>query len=271
MSNGVPDSSPGADKHALLFDGPGWSASYGDAYLEAYPDYVEEKAAQNAKIRALLGLLNEMGLAPPPSSRLLILGTGHGPHEAVLAAAGYAVIGLDLNLEALRRARRSCRPGVSHLLADITRPLPLRDASCAAVLSLGSSFGFEEDATNRRVFVGAAAALAPRGVFVLDYVNGAAARQGVPVLVTPLPAGKVRYEEQVDVAGGSASLKRVTVRRGEQTLATFYHYMRYYSLDECRAMLEAAGLCVLGAFGDLDGRPFVPDSSGQIVIVARQA
>ena len=78
--------------------------------------------------------LQEHPQAPQPSGRVLVPGCGRGHEAALLAALGFAVVGLDFSVEALREARRihGEQPGrLSWLQAD------LLDAEGLAAAGLG--------------------------------------------------------------------------------------------------------------------------------------
>ena len=83
------------------------------------------------------------------SDRILDLGCGWGRHLRLLREAGHDVLGVDLSLALLRRAREASEagePGDGRLTsapvaaADMRR-LPLRDASFDIVLNLATSLG----------------------------------------------------------------------------------------------------------------------------------
>ncbi len=75
----------------------------------------------------------------PPGSRVLDIACGSGRNVVALAAGGARVVGLDLLPDALARARRLAtaaptpRPAPVFVVADATRPLPLRAAAFDAI------------------------------------------------------------------------------------------------------------------------------------------
>jgi hypothetical protein len=50
---------------------------------------------------------------------------------------------------------------------------------------------------------------------------------------------------------------------------TWWHFV--FTVDEIRALLEAAGLVVTGLYGDLRGRTFVSGDSRLLVVAERTA
>jgi len=90
----------------------------------------------------LLQLLQEHPQAPQPPGRVVVPGCGRGHEAALLAALGFAVVGVDFSAEAVREARRlhGERPGqLSWLQADVLDGEALASAglgpdSCDGVL-----------------------------------------------------------------------------------------------------------------------------------------
>ena len=114
-------------------------------------------------------------LGPATTGVVLDAGAGTGRHALALAAAieGH-VIALDRDRAACAhcRARSSAllparRDAVSVVAADLAA-LPLRAASCDAVLSLWQSFGYEDHETNAGLLAGFARVLRPGARLILD-------------------------------------------------------------------------------------------------------
>lgn len=83
-----------------------------------------------------------------PAGRALDIGCGRGKDTAWLLAEGYNVTALDLSPEALMRSSQS-NPAARHHLCDITRGLPLPDASEALVVANLSLHYFDRPTTEQ--------------------------------------------------------------------------------------------------------------------------
>jgi len=197
-----------------------------------------------------------LGLEHP--GRLLDLPCGHGRHALAFAARGHHVTGINL-----------ARPAVSSAAAEARRlglPAEFRvgdmrhppngggfDGACC----LGNSFGYLAHVDLVRFLRGMHAALRPGGRWVID--TGTAAESLLPAFSSGervLEAGGIRFwvEKRHDAIEGRL-IERTTLERGDQREEGTVSY-GVYTLAELRRLLETTGWRVLGAHGDLDGRPF---------------
>ena len=108
-------------------------------------------------------------LPPAEFPALLDVCCGPGRHAAALAALGYRVLGVDVNAEAVARARAAVPDAVFRVL-DM-RELDSLDRRFDAVTNLWHSFGYFDDAGNERVLAAMAARLRPGGRLLLDVYN----------------------------------------------------------------------------------------------------
>jgi SAM-dependent methyltransferase len=90
----------------------------------------------------LQAFLQHHALAPEPPGRVLVPGCGRGHEAALLAAAGFAAVGLDFSAAALAEAERlhGSGPALQWLQADLFDPAAL----AAAGLTPGSLQGVLE-------------------------------------------------------------------------------------------------------------------------------
>jgi hypothetical protein len=117
-----------------------------------------------------------------------------------------------------------------------------------------------------------AAALAPRGRFVLDYLNAEHVRR-------TLTAGEQELEPFGD--GGRHNEVRVTRRIGADGRFVikeielrdegrrFQERVRLYDAEELAGLLTDAGLRITARFGDYDGGPPGPKAPRVILVGAR--
>ena len=98
---------------------------------------------------------------------VLDLCCGQGRHSHLLANAGLTVIGVDGSHFLLEAAQK--RQGIYFVEGDM-RSIPLKPI-CDAVVNLFTSFGFFDEAGNRKVLSEIASVLKPGGKCLLDYWN----------------------------------------------------------------------------------------------------
>lgn len=238
---------------------------FGEEYHALYPHRDEEDARRAVElIRGVATWDRE--------DWILDLACGPGRHAAELGLGAGRVVGYDLSRAMLRRARERTHGKVNLVRGDM-RALPFRHATFALAVNLFTSFGyFLSDDEHRRVVHQVAAALAPGGYFVLDYLNAEQVRR------------TLRASEQAGHRRGAAERRtevRVTRRIGEDGRFVikeielrdegrrFQERVRLFRPDELATMLTDAGLQVRARFGDYDGAPPTPDSPRVILIAVR--
>ncbi|PSQ39046.1 hypothetical protein BRD13_04645 [Halobacteriales archaeon SW_5_70_135] len=148
--------------------------------------------------------------------RLLDAPCGHGRHASRLAARGHAVAGLDRSSAFLDRARADARERgvaerVDYRQGDL-RSLPYDDAAFDGVYNLLTSFGFFDEAGDRKQLAEFARVLRPGGRLVMELAH----RDGVlydyrPADVTRTAAGTVVEERSFDPRTGRNRSERLTV------------------------------------------------------------
>ncbi len=229
---------------------PEWfEAWFGEEYLALYPHRDAEDAAR------LVALLHRV-LGWGPGWRVLDIACGPGRHAAALDGEGMRVVGLDLSLALLRRARTVT--GSPLVRADM-RALPVRPGSMDAALSLFTSFGyFETDAEHAETLREMAGTVRPGGWFVLDFLNADAVRASVarlePGLLVPGEAGsRVRRSLTPD---GARVVKDILLPDGRH----FLERVRLFSPAELERLLAGAGVECRHRFGDYAGGPLAADA-----------
>lgn len=221
-----------------------------------------------SEARREVAVVREM-LALSQDDRLLDLGCGWGRHLRLLFAAGHRVVGVDLSPALLDLARAAARPCL--VAGDMLR-LPLRDASFDAVVNLATSLGlFLDDDAAIRALTEARRVLRPGGRLLLEGMH----RDDVVASFAPrvrwwLEDGtEVRARRRFDARAGVSH--EVLRWRGPIGRGQKRHALRIRTATELVRLLETAGLTVLRAWGDWDGRPFRHDSPRLVVLAARPA
>ncbi len=238
---------------------------FGEEYHALYPHRDEEDARRAVElIRGVATWDRE--------DWILDLACGPGRHAAELEGLGAGrVVGYDLSRAMLRRARERTHGQVSLVRGDM-RALPFRHATFALAVNLFTSFGyFLSDDEHRRVVHQVAAALAPGGYFVLDYLNAEQVRRTLRASEQAgrRPGAERRTEIRVTRRIGEDGrfvIKEIELRDEGRR---FQERVRLFRPDELATMLTDAGLQVLARFGDYDGAPPTPDSPRVILIAVR--
>jgi SAM-dependent methyltransferase len=220
-----------------------------DEYLYFYEETLrqEDTTAQVAFVE------RELSLAP--GARVLDLGCGHGRHANELGRRGYAVLGVDIVLGFLEKAREEARREglrVDYALGDV-RGLGVV-SSFDHALSLFDAFGFLDDGGNQEYLRSAAAALRPGGTLLLDLRNRDwVVRNILPVTVLDKGCDLMVDRHVFDTVTGRLVDRRTYVRAGRARTVTFS--IRLYTLGEIGALLQAAGFTVERSWGGWDGSP----------------
>ena len=263
-----------AESEEILIGESGYEPSYGTAYLESFPDYVEDRKNQYKFVKKLFERLIENNIFLEKGGLTLVLGTGHGPHEPGLSDKGLKIIGMDISYSSLKIAHQQAEKrslDSQHVVADMIVHFPFKRNLFDAIFNLGTSFGFhKEDNQNATVFINACEILQAGGVFVFDYVNPVWITEKEHKKNTKLPNGSIRTEEfEYDPISRSSLTKFELLQpNGEKTC--FYHYIKYYSLTEVSEMMLRSGLKILRTYGNADGDPFVEHESPQMIIIAQK-
>lgn len=212
----------------------------------------------------------------------LEIGAGSGRITGVLAGGPAPLVALDLDLNALRRARRRLagRADVHLLLADMRRfRLGTRFSLVACANDPFSHLRTDE---GRAAAVGRIADhLAGDGALILDALWFPEARRrevAAPGGLTEertVPddedrtALTVRQTWRCDPESGRCTA-RYECRRGGELAARSVFVGRYWTLEELEARLGAAGLRIDRLWGDYERGDWSPDSE-RLVVVASPA
>lgn len=242
-----------------------WDAHwFGEPYLALYPERADREArSQAAFAREILAPYAKAGRL-----RFLDLGSGTGRRAAALEAGLGGTSGIDPSVRLLVAGRRRdprLRPGT--FCGQVER-LPLATRTVGAAVSFTGCFGrSEEPADDARVAAEVARVLAPGGAVLSAVFNA-----------ERLVAGLVRREEKT-VAGTRVVIRRRydPVRRmiekeiemgSGDSWSRHAQRARALSEHELRMRLRAAGLTVVGSWGDFDGSAFDRRRSPRLLLLA---
>lgn len=254
----------------------GYDVSYGQTYIDAFPEYIQDKEGHKAKVDGIMNMLQKLGLRPLPGSEVAVIGCGQGTHDEFLARDyGLRVSGVDISEEALDIARKEAERAnlsIQYMYADATLGLPFAANSKYAAYCIGTSWGMNpQDQRNQAMFTHIFSILQPGGVFVLDYVNGQKWRnlEGEKYeATTELADGVIRIVEGEYYPDQATQITKVTLERPGQQTRFYYEHVKYYKLEEVLTMLKMVGFVIQKISGDVEGAPFDPLMSDQMVIIA---
>ncbi len=233
---------------------------FGEEYLRLYPHRDDDDAAQLTALIANHTVLR--------GRTLLDLACGPGRHVALFRNLGAHVVGLDLSMPLLSRARHQNGNETPALVRGDMRRLPFGEASFDVVVNLFTSFGyFVDDKQHAAVLRGAAATLRPGGTFVLDYLNADAIRRSlVPNDEIQLGNQRVAVERSITPDERFVIKEIHLVDDGR----SFIERVRLFSPGELEAMLRDAGLDVGEPIGDYQGHSLTETSPRAIFFGERR-
>jgi cyclopropane fatty-acyl-phospholipid synthase-like methyltransferase len=212
-----------------------------------------------------------------PGDTLLDLACGSGAHALRLARQGIRVVGVDIAPSLVRhcsdQAAAEGLASATFVQGDM-RALEFNEAFDAVVV-LGGSFGFFDDAVNEQVVAGVARALKPGGRLLLQLLDPLTCleRQQRHHLREDRPEGTYWTETWWDSATRSShSVLRFTDNDGVTHVANDDERLRLYTLDEVRKMLAKVWLTLTAAHGDtlLPPPPYAPGRSKQMIAIGRR-
>lgn len=212
----------------------------------------------------------------------LELGAGSGRITEVLAEGPTPLVALDLNRDALRRARRRLagrRPAAHFVLADMRR---FRlGARFSLVACANDPFShLRTDAGRSSALRRIADHLAGDGALILDALwfpearrRRAAGPGGLTlertVAADAAPETTVRHTWRCD-PGSARCTGRFECRRGGEVVARSVFVGRHWTRGELERRLPAAGLRIEDVWGDYGRGPWTPQSE-QLVVLAGPA
>ncbi|MFN8180109.1 MAG: class I SAM-dependent methyltransferase [bacterium] len=237
--------------------------AFGSWYPLVYPHRDVAEAAR--LIEALDAVLAWRG------RRVLDVGCGAGRHLAPLEGRGARVVGVDLSATLLREATqaREAAGGGWELVRGDMRALPFRDGSFDVATSFFTSFGYFDEAEDRRALGEATRVLAPGGRHVLDYLNREMVLAHPNRVGERTEKGYVVREDRRVTDGGRHALKEIEIRDAAgKTVARYQERVTLYAPAEVRGFLAQAGLTTLREWGGYDGSPFDAARSTRHVLVS---
>jgi ubiquinone/menaquinone biosynthesis C-methylase UbiE len=238
--------------------------TFGEDYLYFYVPLLsaERTRKEVERIVEFFGFASE-------SPEVLDVPCGHGRHSNLLAARGFRVTGLDATAVFLEHARTEASAlgvDVTYVQGDM-RSLPWAESSFDGLLCWFTSFGYFDDADNKKVLAEFRRVLRPGGKLVLETHHHDAFVRAV----SPGSASVERVNDDYlinqvafDPLSGRIETDRLMVRDGK--VHRTHLSVRLLTVPEFRAWLEEAGFAEITVTSNR-GRPVTLDVA-RIVIVA---
>ena len=249
-------------------------AWFKDFYESDYFKYYDEPRLHDVPAQEVAFILAQGGLdlCSPRRARVFDICCGTGRHARPLAAKGCEVIGVDLSAVSIQAARQQAQAqGLGERcrfhqgdIRDFDPP-----GECDLAINIFTSFGyFDSDQEDAVILAKAAQSLRPGGRFILDVANREAVIAGLHPRHRQGPRGNYVIEDShLDLSAGRLISHWTFVRgkhRAEHTIS-----IRLYALHELIALVSAAGLRYLAAFGAFDGEPYSPRTPRCILVAEK--
>lgn len=231
---------------------------FGEEYVALYP-HRDAADAEDA-----VELIERLA-APDRSSRVLDLACGGGRHARLLSQR-WRTTGLDLSPVLLRHASRQA-PDAGFVRGDM-RVLPFADAAFNLVVNLFTSFGyFEDDLSHHHVIQEVARVTAPRGTFVLDFLNTEHIRDTLVPYDEREIGGRVVEQRREISDDGRYVIKRICIRDSNRE---YTERVRLFEKDELASMMEQSGFRIGSVFGNYAAAPLTDESPRVIIFGVHQ-
>jgi SAM-dependent methyltransferase len=216
----------------------------------------------------------EKGLNAKKGSLILDLACGDGHHTVGMSRRGYRMVGVDLSLPMLARAGESAQEAdqkINFIHGDM-RDLGF-DKTFDGVYCVGTSFGYFDEQTNRKVLEGIFRALKPGAPFFLEVANRDHAISDQPNLTWFEGHGSVCMEEtSVNYLNSRLNVVRQLIMGDNARSIRHEISVRLYSLHELGALFTSTGFAVSQISGNsaAPGAFFGVDSPLIIISASRR-
>jgi SAM-dependent methyltransferase len=218
------------------------------------PLYYEIYAARDeSDAHKLLALV--LKHIPNPPAKVLDLACGRGRHAISLAEKGFTVTGIDLSASALEHARKNAiarRVNINFIRADIRDPI---NGTFDAVINCFTSFGYFKDVNeNLLVLENVVSALAPCGVFVIDFLNADFVRKNlVPTETGTFSNGTYTIRR---VISEPFVEKEIKFLNADGTIRSFTEQVHLLPATWFQQVLKDLGCVEIASYGSYEGEPY---------------
>lgn len=199
-------------------------------------------------------------VAGSQSSILLDLGCGYGRHIAKLAQVGYQVVGADISIDCVRRARS--RSGKHKVVAASNEYLPFRDKVFDCVYSLYSSVGYLGTSTST-ILAEAYRVTRPGGWLIVDVKH--LPRRSLSVGWERVPGGVALRLKSVS----NTLVRQRNIVASRQVCGAYGFKIERHSEVSLGKHATSAGWEICGMYGGYEQLPLSRTSQRIIVVACR--
>lgn len=223
----------------------------------------------------------ERALAGAPDRSLVDLGCGTGEHARWFAERGFRVVGLDASPSMIAAAAEApLPPGLEFLQGDMKEADRILSRRFGAAISLGNTIPFLLDEGDlQRGLEAAARILLPGGRFLFQLLNYEMLIAGnvrhLPLNFRPGADGETVFLRFMEYREGGRVLFMPTTllihadaEEPVELVRSRRVELRGWTRSGIVPALEGAGLHLLGLFGSMQGHPFEPLRSSDLVVLA---
>ncbi|HAT8124916.1 TPA: methyltransferase domain-containing protein [Legionella pneumophila] len=230
----------------------------------------EETEAKNALIEKLL---KDQGV-----ETILDMTCGTGSQVLYLAQRGYKITGSDLSPALVKIAKNKAKEmklDVKFIEGDMRN---IKVGQFDAVITIFSAIGHISKSDFEKTLQNIRHNLNPGGIYIFDIFNLQALTDEVVKdfkmdIQTVVDGVKFRNQQYSDIDRENSLLishDKYTIIKadGEPEYKTNTFNLQIYTAEELQALLEKNGFVVLNQY-DMEGQPFIPDESINILTVAK--
>ena len=207
-------------------------------------------------------------LQPPAGSRLLDVACGRGRHSCMLAAHGYDVTGIDLAPRSIAYARQFENDHLHFYVHDMRQLLCTNCFGYA--FNFFTSFGyFETGRENGNTIRMVSAALQPKGIFMLDYLNAHAVQKRL-VPNEQKVIGGVTYTI-TRWCDGKHFFKKIVI--SEERLPQPLEYTERVAVlgpEDFRSLFGSNDLRITELYGNYQLESFNLENSPRLILIAQK-
>lgn len=198
----------------------------------------------------------------PENATILDLACGKGRHSVHLNSLGFDVTGLDLSEESINYAKQFENDTLHFDVHNMSLPY---HTQFDAVFNLFTSFGyFEDEADNLNTIKAIKSNLKPNGIGVIDFMNvnhvlNNLVSEDVKI-IDDIAFKQQRYEKDGYI------IKDISFEH-DLHLYEFQERVKALTLDDFKAMFDAAGIQLLDIFGDYKLKKYHPEFSERLIMI----
>lgn len=237
-----------------------WIYSFFD---DVYRDFMEHYRGPEASAKEAEFLVEALGITP--GKRFLDAACGHGRHMRFMPPD--SVVGIDINLEYLKEAKRFG----DVVAADLRLP-PFRRRAFDGAYIMHSSIGMFGDEQDLEILMWLSGSIKPGGLLALDLANRSKIDKAYAAFGESwnmwISAGPYRVLSIANYNPLTGRIKetRYIYKQGQYIGARTLE-LRIYSPSEIGLMLRSIGMMVKSIYGDFDKSPY-SESSDRLIVVA---